>query len=281
MSLPISALSPRSRRPEAITCTASRLAPSSRATVSKSRRYSITGWRARGLRFSTGLTFEVTRVGIVCQNSVGCSVIACTPVRSGGRVSTYVAPTSFTQVGPEGVRLKPHMKTARLSPRRRSSQRCEGLAARATRGLAILLDHEVRLVGVALLSRVMTAHGTDRSSGDIVVVAAFKATRRRHGSDASGSGVALGQSGRSNRANAQDDSSNSRSNTSVHGTIHLGLRGLRRKAAGRDLFSDLDLGPIQLERRAVSHPLSKPRFFAQEHGTMIRPRTTVPISAAP
>jgi hypothetical protein len=149
--------------------------------------------------------------------------------------------------------MTPHTKTARLSPRRRSLQWSEGLAPRTTRGLAVLLDREVLLVGIAFLGRVMAAHSTDRAGGDVVVRAALKATRRRHGSDTSGSVVALSQSGRSNRANAQDDSSKSRSNTSVHGTIHLGLRGLRRKAAGRDLFSDLDLGSSQTERRAVWH----------------------------
>ena len=121
----------------------------------------------------------------------------------------------------------------------------------------------------------------DGAGGDVVVAAALKATRRRHGGDTSGSGVALGQSGRSNRANAQDDSSNSRSNTSVHGTIHLGLRGLRRMAAGRDLFSDLDLGPSQPERRAVWHSRIDPTFRPREYVVMIRPRTTVPFSAAP
>jgi hypothetical protein len=148
----------------------------------------------------------------------------------------------------------PHAKTARLSPRRRSSEWCNGLVPRTARGLAVLLNWEVRLVGVAFLGAVVAAAIADRSGGDVVVAAALKATRRRHGSDASGSSVTLGQSGRSNRAHAQDNSSNSRSNTSVHGTIHLGLRGLRRMAAGRDLFSDLDLGPSQPERRAVWHP---------------------------
>ena len=143
--------------------------------------------------------------------------------------------------------MSPDTKTARLSPRRRLSQRCEGLAPGATCGLAVLLNHEVRLTGVAFLGAVVATTITDRAGGDVVVAAALKATRGRHGRDASGSGVALGQSGRSNRAHAQDDSSNSRSNTSVHGTIHLGLRGLRRKAAGRDLFSDLDLGLSQSE----------------------------------
>jgi hypothetical protein len=160
--------------------------------------------------------------------------------------------------------MTPHTKTARLSPRRRSLQWSEGLASRATRGLAVLLNREVLLVGIAFLGRVMAAHSTDRAGGDVVVAAALKATRRGHGSNTSGSIVALGQSGRSNRANAQDNSSNNRSDTSVHGTIHLGLRGLRRKAAGRDLFSDPDLGPSQPERRAVWHPLIKPRFRGKE-----------------
>ena len=255
MPLPISASSPSKRRPEAITCTASRLALSSRAKASKSRRYSITGWRTRGLCFSTGLTFEVTRVGIVCQNSVGCSVIACTPVKSGARVSTYEAPSSFTQVESEGVHLRPHTKTARLSPRRLSSQWFDGLAPRATRGLAVLLNHKVRLIGVAFLSRVVAATVANGAGGDVVIVTALNVKGRRYSSDSGRSSTILGKSRRSNRAHAQNYSSDSRGNTSVHGTIHSGLRGLRQMAAGRDLVSDSDLGPLQPKRRAVSHSL--------------------------
>ena len=265
MPLPISASSPSSRRPEAIACTAFRLELSCRATASRSRRYSITGSRTLGLRLSAGLTFEATRVGIVSQNSVGCSNAPCTPMKSGRRVSADEAQSSFTQVGTEKLGLNSHTKTARLPPRRRSSQGMEGLTPCATRSLAVLLNHEVRLVGVAFLSRVVAAAIADQAGGDVIVTAAFEATRRRHSSDASGGGVALGQSGRSNRAHAQDNSSNSRSNTSVHGTIHLGLRGLRRMAAGRDLFSDLDLGPSQPDRRAVWHSCIKPTSRAQEY----------------
>jgi hypothetical protein len=147
----------------------------------------------------------------------------------------------------------PHAKTARLLPRRQWSQSCEGLAPRAPRGLAVLMNREVLLVGITFLGRAVAAIA-DGAGGDVVVAAALKATRCRDGSDASGSSVALGQGGRSNRANAQDNNSNSRSNTGVHGTIHLGLRGLRQMAAGRVLFSDVDLGPSQPERRAVWHP---------------------------
>jgi hypothetical protein len=165
-------------------------------------------------------------------------------------------------------------KTARLLPRRRSSQSFEDLASRAAGGLAILLDEEARLVGVAFLGRVMATHGSDRSGRDVVVAAALKVTRRCHGSDASGSSVALGQSGRSHRANAQDDSSNSRSNASVHGTIHLGLRGLRRMAAGRDLFSDLDLEAVMNRRPAKSlFLLGRDAGLFWQPGRWTRPRS--------
>ncbi len=150
-----------------------------------------------------------------------------------------------------------HTKTAGLPPRRWSSQGCEGLATAAGR-LPVLLDREVRLVGVAFLSRVVTPAIPDRAGGEVVVAASLEAAGRRHSCDTSWGIVALGKCRRSNSADAQSDSSNSsnsRSNTSVHGTIHLGLRGLRRMAVGRDLFSGLDLGPPRPARRAVRHLL--------------------------
>ena len=256
MPLPISASSPSSRRPDAIACTAFRLELSCRATASRSRRYSITGSRTLGLRLSAGLTFDATRVGIVSQNSACCSNTSCSPMNSGRRVSADEGRSSFTQVGAGKYGLNSHKKTARLSPRRRSSQSRDGLASGATRGLPVLLDKEVRLVGVAFLGRVVAAAIANRAGGD-VVVAAVNASRRSRDSDVSRRGATLSKGGRSNRADAQDNSSNSRSDTGVHGTIHLGLRGLRRMAAGRDLFSDLDLGPSQPDRRAVWH--STPR----------------------
>lgn len=118
MPLPISALSPSRRRPDAIACTAFRLELSCRATASRSRRYSMTASRAPGLRLSTGLTFEATKVGIASQNSVGRSSIARTPVSSGDGVSADAARSSFTQVEASGFGLNSHTKTARLSPRR-------------------------------------------------------------------------------------------------------------------------------------------------------------------
>ena len=118
MPLPISDSSPSSRRPEAIACTAFRLELSCRATASRSRRYSITDSRTHGLRLSAGLTFEATRVGIVSQNSVGCSNAPCTPMKSGRRVSADEARSSFTQVGVGKLGLTSHTEAARLSPRR-------------------------------------------------------------------------------------------------------------------------------------------------------------------
>jgi hypothetical protein len=265
MPLPFSALSPSRRRPDAIACTAFRLELSCRATASRSRRYSMTASRAFGLRLSTGLTFEATKVGIVSQNSAGRSSIARTPIRSGGGVSADAARSSFTQVEACSLGVNSHTKTARLSPRRRSSQWAEGLSGRATRGAAELPDGEVVLLGVALLRRGVVPAVADGAGGDVVVAAGFVAARRHSSGNAGGIGGALGQSGRRNRTNAQDNSSNSGSKTNVHGTIHLGLRGLRRMAAGRDLFSDVDLGPSQPERRAVWHPRIKPAFRVQEH----------------
>ncbi len=116
---------------------------------------------------------------------------------------------------------------------------------------------------------------------DVVVAAGFVATGRRSGRDAGGSRIALGQGGRGQRANAQDDGSSGGSKTSVHGTIHLVLRGLRQMAVGRDLFSDLDLGLPQLEFRAVWHSGITPTFRPQEYGVLIRPRTTMLSAAAP
>lgn len=160
----------------------------------------------------------------------------------------------------------PDMKTARLAPRRWSSQWSGRLANRATRGLAVLLDRETRLVGVAFLGRIMTAADDDGAGGEVVGGADMTAgiAGNHIGRETGGSGIALSQSGRSKRADAQDDSGNSRSKTSVHGTIHLGLRGLRRMAVGRDLFSDLDLGSPLSGRRAVSHPTIGQTFYGAE-----------------
>jgi hypothetical protein len=116
MPFPISASSPSSRRPEAIACTAFRHGLSCRATASRSRRYSITGSRAFGLRLSAGLTFEATRVGIVSQNFVGCSNTPITPVRSGRRVSACTAPGAFTQIEAGSFGPNPHTRTAKLLP---------------------------------------------------------------------------------------------------------------------------------------------------------------------
>ena len=54
--------------------------------------------------------------------------------------------------------------------------------------MAVLLNHKVRLTGVAFLGAVVATTITDRAGGDVVVAAALKATRGRHGRAGAASG---------------------------------------------------------------------------------------------
>ena len=197
---------------------------------------------------------------MVSQNSVGRSSIARTPVGSGGGVPADAARSSFTQVEASGHGLNSHTKTARLLPRRSHIRSVKPSVGQRLTARAVMPScaRRVAIIRAQLgqPNRELTAISlSDRAGGDVVIGASvLEATRRSGGGDTSRRRIALSRSARSNRAKAQSESSSSERDTDTHGMIQSGLRGLRRKAAGREILSDPDVGTSRLGRRAVRHP---------------------------
>jgi hypothetical protein len=76
-------------------------------------------------------------------------------------------------------------------------------------------------------------------------------------------GSALGERGRCNSADAQDDSSDGRSKTGVHDCIQSSKCGLRQEAVGREFLYDFDVVRHPLVGCALWHTTTFQHFLRQ------------------